>query len=217
MSVRTTEELVDAFATEISWRRKELTELKRLVESGGDNQVRTAAVTRAAVALLYAHWEGIVKRLTEIYLEFVSMQRLRNSELSDSMLAIVIRSRFQEADTSRNIKPHLDLLKFFRASMEDRCRLPYKKVIRTESNLSSTTFAEILTTVGLDRSRYESKFHLIDHSLLAKRNHIAHDQLLNVDEEEYLNLHQEVTDLLGVYCNDLENAAVLRSFQILKD
>ena len=213
MNIRTTEDLVDSFAREISWRRVELSEIKRLVEVSTDNEVRNAALTRSAVALLYAHWEGVIKRLTEFYLNFVSMQRLKNSQLSDCMLAIVVRSKFRDVEDSHKISPHLELLKFYRTSMDDRSRLPHKNVIRTESNLSSAAFLEILTTVGLDSSPYRGKFHLIDRSLLAKRNHIAHGQQLDVDVEEYLLLHEEITAMFSTFRNDLENAAVLRKFE----
>lgn len=213
MKVRTTEELLDAFAQEIAWRRRELSELKRLVETSSENAIAQRALTRGAVALLYAHWEGIVKRLTETYLEFVSMQRLKNSELADCMLAIIIRSKFRDTEFSFKLDSHLDVLKFFRNEMDARSKLPTKKVIQTESNLSSKVFSEILFTVGLDSAAYEPKFHLIDQRLLAKRNHVAHGQLLEIDESEYLELHAEVSDLLTLYRNDLENAAITRSFK----
>ncbi|MBB5340905.1 hypothetical protein HDF13_003238 [Edaphobacter lichenicola] len=187
--------------------------MKRLVETSSDNEVTQAALTRGAVALLYAHWEGLVKRLTETYLSFVGLQRLKNSELSDCMLALIIRSRFQEAESAQKLGPHLRILEFFRTSMDHRSRLPNKGAFRTESNLSSKVLEEILITVGIDSASYELKFHMIDHGLLAKRNHIAHGQLLDVDEEDYLYLHDEVSSLLTLYRNDLENAAVTRQFQ----
>jgi hypothetical protein len=213
MSVRTTEDLIDAFAIELAWRRRELTELKRLVESSSENLVSQAALTRCAVALLYAHWEGIVKRLTETYIEFVSMQRLKNSELSDCMLAIIVRSKFHDAGVAQKLSSHLAVLNFFRTGMGERSRIPYKKVVQTESNLSSKVFSEILTTVGIPTTAYEPKFNILDHQLLARRNHIAHGQMLDIDESEYLELQSEVSDLFTLYRNDLENAAVTKLFR----
>src|ERR1035438_9312893 len=148
MSIRTVEQLVDAVSTEISWRRKELTDLQIMLESAGDSRTRQAALSRAALALLYAHWEGFVKAVAEFYLEFVCMQRLRNHELSDSLLAVTLRSALQAAEASHRIGAHTDVVRFFRTQMDTRSRLPYKNVIRTESNLSSTVLLEILRTLG---------------------------------------------------------------------
>jgi len=63
VKIRTTEQLVDGVSTEISWRRKELTDLKSLVQKMAGVRSREDTITRAAFALLYAHWEGFVKAM----------------------------------------------------------------------------------------------------------------------------------------------------------
>jgi hypothetical protein len=90
------------------------------------------------------------------------------------MLAIVLRSKLNAAQISKKIKTHLDVVDFFRDEMEGRCVLPYKSAVRTEANLSSTVLSEILRTLGFDITEYEPKYHLIDHKLVERRNHIAH-------------------------------------------
>jgi hypothetical protein len=59
---------------------------------------------------------------------------------------------------------------------------------------------------------YESKRHLIDSQLLAKRNHIAHGSALGVESGDYLALHDEVLALMGLLRNQVENAAVGREY-----
>lgn len=56
------------------------------------------------------------------------------------------------------------------------------------------------------------KFHLIDSQLLAKRNHIAHGNALVVDCDGYLDLHDEISGLMTLFRNQLENAAVTREY-----
>jgi hypothetical protein len=211
MKIRTTEQLIEAVAGEIAWRRRELTDLRFMVEGADGNRTRQAVVTRAAVALLYAHWEGFVKAAAEIYLQFVAMQRCRNSELTDSMLAIVLRSKFLAAERSKKITIHTTVVEFFRTQMQRQCSLPYKDV-STEANLSSTVFLEILHCLGLSPADYESKSHLIDSQLLAKRNHIAHGSALNVETKDYLTLHDEIVNLMSLFRNQIENAAVTRGY-----
>ena len=212
MKIRTTEQLVEAVAAEIAWRRRELTDLWFLLEHTDGNRTHQTVLTRAAVALLYAHWEGFVKATAEIYLEFVAMQRCQNSELADNMLAIAVRSKLFAAQTSRRIARHSTVVEFFRTQMERRSALPYKDAIRTEANLSSTVLMEILCTLGLSTVPYEPKRHLIDSQLLAKRNHIAHGSVLNVESDDYLALHDEVLGLMCLLRNQVENAAVGREY-----
>jgi hypothetical protein len=212
MKIRTTEQLVDKIAAEISWRRKELTDLRDVVQSSVASRSRREAMTRAGVALLYAHWEGFVKAVAEDYLEFVAMQRCKHSELSGSMLAVVLRSKLNAAQASKKIGAHLDVVGFFRGEMQARCVLPYRGAVRTEANLSSTVLGEILRTLGFDISEYEPKYHLIDHKLVEKRNHIAHGAALDVTVDDYLELHGEVLSLMNTFRNQIENCAVTRHY-----
>ncbi|HZQ20816.1 MAG TPA: MAE_28990/MAE_18760 family HEPN-like nuclease [Terriglobales bacterium] len=211
MRIRTTEQLVDAMSAEISWRRKELTDLRYLVQQAVGH-TRQRVMTRAGVALLYAHWEGFIKAAAEIYLEFVCMQRCKNSELAASMLAIMVRSKLHAAHASKKIAAHLELVDFFREQMEERSTLPHKNVIRTDANVSSTVLLEILGTLGLDSDQYEAKAHMIDNQLLAKRNHIAHGSDLDVDGNDYLRLHEEMLSLMDLLRNQIENAAIMKQY-----
>lgn len=212
MKIRTTEQLVDEIDADLSWRRKELTDIRYQLQQSTGNRTRQNVTTRAAVALLYAHWEGFVKAASETYLEFVCMQRCRNSELARSMLAIVVRSKLNAAGSSKKILSHLEVVDFFRGEMDERSALPYKSAIRTESNLSSRVLLDILDTVGIDPSAYESKMHMIDNQLLAKRNHIAHGSELDVEVDDYLFLHSEVMSLMNLLRNQIQNAAVMRHY-----
>jgi len=208
MKIRTTEQLIDGVAAEISWRRKELTDLRYLLASAIGNRAREETMTRAGVAMLYAHWEGFVKAIAEMYLEFVCMQRCKNSELADNMLAVVLRSYFHALGASNKIQASVALVEFFRTGMQKRSTLPYRRVVRTEANLSSTVLLEILRTLGLETTDYESKRHLIDNQLLAKRNHIAHGSALELEPDDYLQLHDEILALINLLRNQIENAAV---------
>jgi hypothetical protein len=212
MKLRTTEQLVQAVAAEIVWRRRELTDMKYLLEHAVGNRNRQAVLTRAAVALLYAHWEGFVKATAEMYLEFVAMQRCQNCDLTDNMLAITVRSKLLAAGASRKITHHATVVEFFRTQMQNRSLLPFKGAIRTEGNLSSTVLHDILCMLGLPTAPYESKYHLIDSNLLSKRNSIAHGNELGVDSNDYLSLHDEILDLMSLLRNQVENAAYDRDY-----
>jgi hypothetical protein len=171
------------------------------------------AITRAGVALLYAHWEGFVKNCAESYLEYVCMQRLRNEELCDAIMSVAVRAKLNRASYSRKIAAHIDVVKFLRDEMQKRSNVPYKNAIRTDSNLSSTVLFDILATIGIDARDYQTKAHLLDNQLLARRNHIAHGEELDVDQDEYLRLHSEVSVLMNNLRNQIENAAVSGNYK----
>jgi hypothetical protein len=212
VKIRTTEELIDAIATDLSWRRKELTDIRYLLQQASGNRSRQDLMTRAGIALLYSHWEGFVKAAAKAYLEFVAMQRCKNSELARCMLALTIRTRLNAASASKKISTHLELVDFFRSSMRQRSVLPYKSAINTESNLSSTVFFEILSTLGFDTEDYESKAHMIDNHLLAKRNQIAHGSVLDVSVDDFLRIFEGITALMNGFRNQVENAAVSKQY-----
>lgn len=91
MKIRTESQLSDAIDNDLIWRKKELTQLKFLLESVAGRGDRESTVLRGAVTLVYAHWEGFVKLAGLSYLEYVSGQRLRFDERKflDDKLSIV--------------------------------------------------------------------------------------------------------------------------------
>ncbi|WP_328917913.1 MAE_28990/MAE_18760 family HEPN-like nuclease [Streptomyces sp. NBC_00223] len=75
---------------------------------------------------------------------------------------------------------------------DDRPFIPSKDGIDTQSNLNSDLLFDVLGSLGLNAAPFETKRMLIDHSLLAARNKIAHGEFLALDREGYEELHAEV-------------------------
>lgn len=102
MSVRTAEQLSDKLSDELAWRKKELSEVKALIEAKSISNQRHLALIRSGVVILYAHWEGFVKSASNYYLEYVSMQKLRYEQLSSNFLAVAMKVKLNEArDTNK--------------------------------------------------------------------------------------------------------------------
>src|SRR5207244_1981388 len=87
--IRSLSDLQQAMSEEFAWRKKELHQLKSMVVAN-ENAPHQDLFIRAAVTLLYAHWEGFIKNIGTAYLEFVASRRLPNAELSSPFLALVI-------------------------------------------------------------------------------------------------------------------------------
>lgn len=155
MKIRTTEMLSDKLSQELSWRKKELSALKFLIEKTSLPVKAKGILPRCGIALLYAHWEGFIKLGGRYYLEFVTMQRLKNSELSDNLLTLIIKDEINRRLPITRASQFNWITEFFMGKGDSRSLIPYKNIIDTESNLSSKVLKEILWCLGIDYSFYE--------------------------------------------------------------
>src|SRR5262249_4961642 len=132
--IRTKGQLQQEMADEFAWRKRELHNLKSLVHGNEKTPARDMCI-RAAVTLLYAHWEGFIKRIAECYLEFVARQQLRNEELPANFIAMAILRLVAVASPTSKIQPCLDIVDFFRSQAAAECNLKWRKGVITKSNL----------------------------------------------------------------------------------
>lgn len=214
MSVRTIEQLSDRLADDLAWRKKELADLRALVESATLKDSRRNALLRCGVTILYAHWEGFIKSAATAYAEHVSLQRLLYRELAPNFIAIGIRPVLHNALASRKARDHNALVDFFLSRMSERSSLPFRNVIDTESNLSSIVLRDIAERLGLDYSQYATKEKLIDDKLLNARNTIAHGTYLQTDLYGYIDLLTQVLEMMELFRNQIENSAITRSYRV---
>ena len=178
--IRTTEQLIDRIGEELIWRRKELTELRALVQEY-DGELRSRVLIRSAVALLYAHWEGFVKKSSSYYLEFVASNRLPFRRLAPNFVALTLRAKFIELGASEKIS-------------------------------GGNALVDILAALCLDAKQFATRLKFIDTNLVMPRNHIAHGEFLEISVADYLQLHDDVIELIERYRTEIENSCVLRKF-----
>jgi hypothetical protein len=211
MSVRTAEQLIDKLADDLAWRKRELAEVKSLIEARNVSDQRHSTLLRSGVCMLYAHWEGFVKLAANAYLEYVRSKKLTYGELSSNFLALAMKEKLNEAKETNKASVYIPVCNFFLSELNQRCHLP-KEAISTASNLSSEILKEITYLLGLDFSLYSTKSELIDTKLLNQRNSIAHGNYLVFDRDAYLELHTEVVGMLDMFRNQIENAAIQNQF-----
>jgi hypothetical protein len=209
--IRTTDQLLDKIANEIIWRRKELTDLRGLVQENS-GELRSRVLIRCAVALLYAHWEGFVKTCGSHYVEFVAAHRVPYKYLSANFIGIVLKSKYSELGVNKKVAAGNSLAKFFTSDLERQSSIPYKTAIDTKSNLSSEVLVDIVDALGLDKSNFVTRLKYIDANLVNPRNYIAHGEALDISLKDYLVLHDDVLELIQIFRNEVENASVQRSF-----
>ncbi len=216
MSIRTLEELSDKLSNDLAWRKKELSEIKSLVQAKNVSNQRHKVLLRSGVCILYSHWEGFVKLAANSYLEYVRFKKLTYKELSSNFLALAMKEKLKEVKETNKPSLYIPVCDFFLCELNQRCILP-KDAISTASNLSSEILKEITDILGIDFSLYSTKSVLIDTKLLKTRNEIAHGNNYSVfEKEEYIELHIEIIGMLDIFRNQIENAAINKKFmQIL--
>lgn len=210
MALRTAEQLSDKLSEELVWRKKELSEVKSLIETKFSLYKHNALI-RSGICLLYAHWEGFVKLAGNSYLEYVRMQKLSYDKLASNFLALAMKERLDRAKETNKPSLYIPVCDFFLKELNQRCELP-KDVISTASNLSSEILKEITRILGIDFSPYSTKSVLIDTKLLKTRNEIAHGEYSITDKEEYLELHAEIIAMFDLFRNQIENAAINKDY-----
>ena len=211
MKLKTAEQLSDRLSQDLAWRKKELSDVKSLVETKSFSDSRHKALVRSGICILYAHWEGFVKLAANSYLEYVRMQKLCYKELASNFLALAMKEKLKEAKETNKPSLYIPVCDFFLDELNQRCLLP-KEAISTASNLSSEIFQEITHTLGINFSTYSTKSVLIDTKLLKTRNEIAHGEYSIFDREEYIELHSEVITMLDQFRNQIENAAINKDY-----
>lgn len=216
--IRTTEELDDELSNAIVWRKQELAIAKSMIQTSKTSSGKSDYLIRSGVALLYAHWEGFVKEAGMAYLMFVSMKRLTYQDLAPNFIALAIKAKLDEASHTNKAIIHNELVEFFLSGLSERSRIPRDSdALNTESNLRSHVLKNIIFTLGLDYSTFETKEKLIDEKLVNNRNEIAHGKELVVDKEEILELYEEILGLMELFRSQIINAAILKNYRAAKN
>lgn len=208
--IRTLTQFQAAMDKELSWRIKEIGAFN--IASRANNE-QAKYFTRAGVALLYAHWEGFIKRSSEIYLEYVSSRQLQYRELKSCFAVFGLKAKLSMLSESRKSKTNVDAFDFILAGLDGVAKINLSNAVNTESNLTSKVFENIASAIDIDTAQYDTKFNLIDESLVARRNSIAHGEYLSLSGREFAELVEDILGLMRTYKTDLENAVSLESYK----
>jgi hypothetical protein len=210
MRVSTIDELSDSLTADMTWRIREITDLRA--------NVRTAPTKlssiRATIPILYAHWEGHVKVCAEAYVGFVAARRMRFKELQYGFSLVPLRSDFDRLSSGKLSKmDQISLIQRTDEMEHHTFRGNFKKLIETRSNLSYDVLREILGVLGIDAAEFESEADFIDRILLERRNFIAHGATVSLDEASLADMIERTIGLMRCVQNCVENAALLGAYK----
>lgn len=213
MKVRSELELQELISQDFAWRKKELSAIKSNIATSRAFAKETAL--RSGITLLYAHWEGFIKNTATYYLAFVAQKKLKYQDLTVNFLAIAMKQKLTVFEETKKTSIHIETVKFLLENQYQSSEIPYDNIVKTNSNLNSNIFKEIMATLGLSCSKYELNFNLIDEQLLAMRNAIAHGENLkeiDLDESKFNMIYEKVLDMLNTFESQVMNAACLKEY-----
>lgn len=197
---------------ELSWRKKELIGVYLDLPKEDDGLNNAQLKCRQAILLLYAHWEGFVKKFFRYYLEELAASNPDPRLLNNQLIGLAMRSSIREAAAERTSGK---LGKCLRDVLDGAVTLPRirtENAIRTQSNLSVRVLREILETVGFDRKRYAAYEASTIKLLLEHRNAIAHGEGTPIPLDVYKRYHHDVIDIISDMREHLEDQMAARAY-----
>jgi len=167
-------ETLERFLTEdITWRIKEISDLKHSIEQA--SALLRYAGCRAGIPILYAHWEGHVKNSARAYVSFVASKRLQLTKLKTGYSLAALKGPIDRLVAGRgNRITQMDFLAEMDGLADTRFAGNADALSDTRSNLSFAVLNEISTVLGLDVAPFADSAVFIDKMLLERRNFIAH-------------------------------------------
>ncbi len=204
-------DLTRLIGEDYAWRRKELKLIKDQVETPSSNSPMQNAALRFAVPILYAHWEGFVKKACELYLEFVSNKYLKHNQLKPQFIALSLTKKLGKLEI-RNIEEKTKTVEFLLKEIDKNSNIPTKNIIQTRANLRYDVFEEIIFVLDLDITKYSNYKSLIN-DLVDSRNNIAHGDYLRVQFSAYESMHSDILSLMEILKNEIENAALTETYK----
>ncbi|QXV67071.1 hypothetical protein INP83_08315 [Mucilaginibacter sp. 21P] len=195
---------------ELGWRRKELLLVKNFIPT--EKNTVQSAMLRAALPLLYAHWEGFVKLTMSYYLEFVSKRFLKHYKLNTKFIALSLQNKIGDL-ASADFENRVKIIDFILNKFNSQSNIPKRNIINTKSNLTFSVLKEILFILDIDSTHIEGKKSLIN-DLVDTRNHIAHGEYKILDYGTFLNFYDDVLSLMEFLKTSIENDATLKKYQV---
>ena len=211
MRIRSLEQLIQFLDEELAWRKRELTTLKFMLQNLRRHE--KVLLLRAAICVLYAHWEGFVKAAATGYVSFVATRGLKYSDLTPNFVALGLRTEIVQAGRSNKPTLHTALATRLMLGPSDSVDIDRNFSVDTYSSLNTDNLNEILCLLGVENNDYLLKRQLLDRRLVENRNLVAHGQHIEIDPDDYTRLHDEMIQLVQKFRNDVENAASTEDFR----
>lgn len=209
MKVRSTSELFDLVCDEMSWRRKELSDLWLLSEAATTHEA--AACRRAFVVLALGHWEGGVKRMAQAYLAYACSVAAILDDLKPCFVGLVLENRIEALQSSETLGAATELAN----SLDSLRAKPFalnRDAIRTGGNLSSRRLQSVCGALSLPYgSELAVREKFIDQAL-RQRHDVAHGKRLPISRGDVVAIRLGIDVLLDKFAEVVVESALAKDF-----
>lgn len=188
----TEEQFENKLTRDLSWRKKEFSNLELLIQQKHENAStsETDTLYRAAILLLYSHWEGHIKYCAQLYIKYICSLDHKCIELKDNFHQIMLGKHLSKEKISQlngsNVHHQKMLFDFFKDQTQQTFKVNEDSTISTRSNLNFEQLSIIFLQLGFELGDLDTKKAFIDEKLLEGRNAIAHGNRRGKEELESL-------------------------------
>ena len=207
---------IDSFSQyvtdDFNWRVKEISDLKQIILQSGN--LYSLVARKAALALIYAHWEGHVHFVTEAYLKYIAKRKYKFSKLAPCFQAVQLTSNIREWQGQRDsIALRLKIINTVRSLDTDQFRGMPSGAVNTGGNLNFDRFLSICRMMMLDADKIVVDREFLDEEVVGTRNRIAHGVSAIVTDEKLQRVATFVLDIMRLFRTEVENSVVLKKYE----
>ncbi len=155
-----------------------------------------------------------MKSFAKHYLKFVRDKKLSSLEFQNCFAHLGTKRKINDLNQVKRANICVDILNEILSKFDEEVNFSHAGAINTEANLKSDVLeGGGLSTIGLDASDYEPCFNLIDESLLAKRNKIAHREYIDIDFSGFEEVSEKMLMLMRWFKTGIENPACTEGYK----
>ena len=208
----TLSDLTATLEDDLIWRRREIMALTTMLSSAAAEDEKMTLM-RASLTLLYAHWEGFVKNAAQQYLNYVSENAKRFSDLSDNFVWIMSK---REMDlfmgTKKGSADHIAIMTAVINRRKSLDKDLFKDRIDTGSNLKEKVFDNICAVIGLSPDKTKYDLRIICNRLLERRNKVAHGTFVEADARKIEQYRAAVLSAMNEFTYDIVTLATNEAY-----
>lgn len=209
---RTQADLSDAVGRDLTWRVREISDLRTAARRADANLCNT--IVRAGVTLLAAHWEGHVRFVAEQYLAFLTMRKPRFRNLKPAFLLGKFHAYFLPGGMPSGYGDRIAFLSKVQDAPSDRFSQYPQALVGTRSNLRADVLKDICHALSLDPDHFASDTDFIDRILIHRRNAIAHGEQMTIDLTDFIEMSDHTIDIMRRFKNIVENEITLEAYRL---
>lgn len=133
MKIRSLYELEEALDNDLAWRKREFSLITGMVEKA--NGPKKDTLLRAAITLMYSHWEGHIKKSAEIYLTYLNGLGHKYLDMKDNFGHLSLRDKFEQGFSIKKYTSQKEVFDYIQSGLNCSFKVNCEKIIDTESNL----------------------------------------------------------------------------------